>query len=225
MVDILVITAHPDDELTVSGVLLKAKREGLRTALICLTKGESGGFATKEERVSEFNGATNALGLDAAWILDFPDAGLEVDTAAVETLIPLLRECEARTILTIHKDDYHPDHRAVNALVDRAVFVAGLKKYSGDGRTWHPSQVLTFSLDSRRNRKTADIIVDISDVEEQWRRVIASYPSQAVEEMMHQQAAHLGAIGGFRLAEGLYLAEPLKVERVECLLNRSKRGR
>lgn len=87
MVDILVITAHPDDELTVSGVLLKAKREGLRTALICLTKGESGGFATKEERVSEFNGATNALGLDAAWILDFPDAGLEVETAAVETLI------------------------------------------------------------------------------------------------------------------------------------------
>ncbi len=225
MIDILVITAHPDDELAVSGLLLKAKQERAKTALICLTKGESGGFATKEERVAEFNDATKALGLDRAWILDFPDAAIEVDTEAVETLIPLLRECEARTILTIHKDDYHPDHRAVNALVDRAVFVAGLKKYSGDGRTWHPSQVLTFSLDPRRNRKTPDIIVDIDDVEESWRTVIASYPSQAVEEMMYQSAKHLGAIGGFRFAEGLYLAEPLKIQCVQCLLNRGKRGR
>jgi len=225
MLDFLVITAHPDDETAVAGLLLKAKNEGCCTGLLCLTKGESGGFATKEERVMEFNASGKALGLDYARILDFPDAGIEVTTEAVEILIPILRECEAKTILTIHADDYHPDHRAVAVLVDRSVFVSGLKKYSTDGRTWHPSQVLSFSLDPKRNASRPDIVVDISDVQQQWRRVIASYPSQAIEPMLETWATYIGGLGGFPLAEGLYHQQPLRLQNVGSLLNASRSGR
>ncbi len=225
MVDFLVITAHPDDETAVAGLLLKAKNEGCTTGLVCLTKGESGGFATKEERVKEFNDAGKALGLDYMRILDFPDAGIEVKEESIQVLIPIFRECEARTILTIHPDDYHPDHRAVSALVDRAVFVSGLKKYSTDGRTWHPSQVLFFSLDPKRNAKRPDIVLDISDVEKQWRQVIASYPSQAIEPMLETWARYHGMLGGFALAEGLYHQQPLRLEDAGSLLNSSKSGR
>ncbi|NLZ77358.1 MAG: carbohydrate esterase, partial [Spirochaetales bacterium] len=156
MLDFLVVTAHPDDESAIAGFLLSAKKQGYKTGIICLTKGESGGFATKEERVREFEEATALLGFDWVRILDFPDAGIEVSTSAVETLIPLFRETEAKTIITLHPEDYHPDHRAVAALVDRVVFVAGLKKHSTDDTTWHPAQVLSIALDARRATRRAD---------------------------------------------------------------------
>ena len=100
MLDFLVVTAHPDDESAIAGFLLSAKKQGYKTGIICLTKGESGGFATKEERVLEFEEATALLGFDWVRILDFPDAGIEVSSSAVETLIPLFRETE--------EDDHHP---------------------------------------------------------------------------------------------------------------------
>ncbi len=225
MLDFLVITAHPDDETAVAGLLIKAKKQGLRTGLICLTKGESGGFATKEERVAELATAAKRLSLDYLKNLDFPDSGIEIDLHGVEQLIPLLRECASRTILTIHGDDYHPDHRAVHALVDRAIFVSGLKKYSTDGKTWHPSQVLLFSLDPKRIQKRPDIIVDISDVESEWKAAIASYESQQIAPMIENRSLYLGTLGGFSLAEGLYAQQPLRLQDVKSLLNTSKSGR
>lgn len=225
MLDFLVITAHPDDEMAVAGLLLKAKKAKYITGLICLTKGESGGFATKEERVAEINAAAKVLGLEYLRILDFPDAGVEATSEGVQTLIPLLRECEARTILTIHPEDYHPDHRAVSALVDRATFVAGLNKYGSDGKTWHPSQVLHFSLDPKRNLRRPDIVMDISDVKQQWLKAIACYPSQEIQPMLEGWASYTGSLGGFPLAEGLYHQMPLRLQDIESLLNTSKGGR
>jgi LmbE family N-acetylglucosaminyl deacetylase len=49
VVDILVITAHPDDaEIGVGGILLKAKRQGLKTGVIIGTRGENSGVASME---------------------------------------------------------------------------------------------------------------------------------------------------------------------------------
>lgn len=225
MVDFLVITAHPDDEAAVAGVLLSAKESGCTTGLICLTQGESGGFATKEQRVGELNKSVALLDLDYFRLLDFPDAGIEFDTAGVERLIPLLRESEARTVLTIHADDYHPDHRAVSLLVDRAIFVAGLNKYSADGETWHPSQVLYFSLDPKSNPRRPDLIVDITSVMEEKRRVLQAYASQEIVPLMVSWSEQMGFLGGFQFAEGFYLKQPLRLDGAKALLNSSKSGR
>ncbi len=225
MIDFLVITAHPDDEAAVAGLLLSAKKSGCTTGLICLTQGESGGFAEKQQRVAELNMSVQLLQLDYFKLLDFPDAAVEFDTEGVECLIPLLRESEARTVLTIHPDDYHPDHRAVSLLVDRAIFVAGLKKYSAEGETWHPSQVLYFSLDPKSNPRRADVIVDISDVMDEKRRVLQSYASQEIESVLVSWSEQMGFLGGFRNAEGFYLKQPLRLDDVKALLNSSKGGR
>ncbi|HKL57237.1 MAG TPA: PIG-L deacetylase family protein [Sphaerochaeta sp.] len=224
MVDFLGITAHPDDEAAVAGFLLSAKKSGFTTGLICLTQGESGGFATQERRVLEIKEAVALLHLDYFRLLDFPDAGIEFDAKGVERLIPLLRECEGRTVLTIHPDDYHPDHRAVSQLVDRAIFVSGLNKHSDKGETWHPSQVLYFSLDPKSNPRRPDLIVDISSVMEEKRKVLDAYSSQEIAPLMEAWSRQMGFLGGFEFAEGFYLRQPLKLDGVASLLNSSKGG-
>lgn len=76
MIDILAITAHPDDaEIGVGGILLKAKRQGLKTGVIICTRGEDGGFASMETRMQEAEKGAKILGLDYFQQLDFPDAG------------------------------------------------------------------------------------------------------------------------------------------------------
>jgi LmbE family N-acetylglucosaminyl deacetylase len=73
--------------------------------------------------------------------------------------------CACDVVLTIHPQDYHPDHYAVSQLVvERAIFVAGLKKYAPDDTTWHPHQFFLLSLRSQDKHSPPDIIVDISDV-------------------------------------------------------------
>ena len=39
---LLGIFAHPDDEQTMSGAFAEAAREGIRTGLVCATRGEAG---------------------------------------------------------------------------------------------------------------------------------------------------------------------------------------
>ncbi|WP_432664272.1 PIG-L deacetylase family protein [Wukongibacter baidiensis] len=225
MLDFLVITAHPDDEFAVTGILLKAKKQGKKIGLICFTRGEAGGFALKETRVKELKNAADLLELDYFKHLDFPDAGVEFNSESVERIVPLLREAEAQVILTLHPEDYHPDHVAVSRIVDRAVFVAGLKKHSDDEKTWHPKQVLYFSLDSRTNSKRPDIIFDVTDVFEKKLEVVKCHESQQVSKFAEIRAKSLGGLGGFEYGEALYIKQPLRLDNVDSLISNNKIGR
>ena len=121
MVDLLAVCAHPDDlEAGLGGMFLKANLEGLCTGLIVFTKGESGGYTDKETRVREATEAAKILQLDYFKLLDFPDAGLYYEKAAVKALIPLLRECAPRYVFTMLQEDYHPDHVAVSRITENA---------------------------------------------------------------------------------------------------------
>ncbi len=225
MLDYLVITAHPDDESAAAGLLLTAKSHGLKTGMITLTQGEAGGFADAVERTAELHKAVSLLSLDYFRHLDLPDANVEFNSVTVARIIPLLREVAPRVVLTIHPDDYHPDHLAVSRIVDKAVFTAGLKKYANDDKTWHPSQVLYFSLDPRTNSSRPDIIFDISPVIEKKRAILRSYASQQIEQFMESNARYLGMLGGFDFAEGFYIRQPLRLTDPKIFLNHNKIGR
>lgn len=218
MIDILTITAHPDDaEIGVGGILLKAKKQGLKIGLIICTRGEAGGIVPMETRLQEAEAAADIMGYDYFRQLDFPDAGVEVNAANIKRLIPLVRECTPQIVLTIHPDDYHPDHKAVSQLVDKTVFVAGLKKHTTDNTIWHPHQFFYFSLDPRTNTKRPDIIVDISDVWEDKKEALNAHASQKITTSIEKWAEYLGMLGKFPYGEGLHLKQALKISDIEKL--------
>src|SRR5438270_4288452 len=82
---LLGIFAHPDDEQTMSGAFAAAAREGIRTGLVCATRGEEGeisdpALATHENlgqvRESELRAAVTVLGVKYLWFLDYRDSGM-----------------------------------------------------------------------------------------------------------------------------------------------------
>ncbi len=218
MVDILAITAHPDDlEICASGIMLKAKKLNKKIGLIICTRGENGGFAKQEEREDEALNSASAMGIDYFKHLNFPDAGLRFDDDLVNSLIPLVRECSPKIVMTLLSEDYHPDHVAVSKAVDAVIFTAGLKKYSSDDTTWHPKEVFYFSADYRTNRKIPDILVNIDDVMDKKIECCNAHKSQKITDFSIKNSEFLGRLLGCRYAEGLYLKQPLKLREVNCI--------
>ncbi len=138
MKSLLGIFAHPDDEGTMGGALLKYGSEGVATGLICATRGEVGeiadpALATPENlgqvREGEMREATKALGVDTLWFLDYRDSGM-ADTAenndprafmqvgsaeVVGKLVAIIRQFRPQVIVTFDENGAygHPDHIAI----------------------------------------------------------------------------------------------------------------
>lgn len=81
---ILAFFPHPDDEVTVSGTLMKMKNSGHRIVLVCLTKGEAaetGGKYSRDElakiRAVEMRHAADVIGADHLELLEYSDSGME----------------------------------------------------------------------------------------------------------------------------------------------------
>ncbi|WP_185747737.1 PIG-L deacetylase family protein [Thermus amyloliquefaciens] len=80
--DLLVVVPHPDDEsFGAGGALLLAKKDGLRTGVLTLTRGEAGRTlglcapaALPQVRVEELRRAAEILGVDFLEVLPFPNA-------------------------------------------------------------------------------------------------------------------------------------------------------
>lgn len=219
MIDLLAVCAHPDDlEACASGIFLKAKKEGKKTGLIILTRGEAGGHASMQTRVDEAKEAAQILKLDYYVNLNFPDAGLEFSQDTIEKVIPYLRACSPKLILTLHPDDYHPDHIAASRITEAASFKAGLNKYSVDGSDWHYDSILYFSADTRTNRRRPDILIDISNVIEEKRKACDAHVSQKITQFSIEMAKELGRCAGVEYAEGLYLKQSLVISNIAGIL-------
>src|SRR5258708_15588459 len=77
--------AHPDDEGSLSGALLKYSISGDETGLVCATRGEVGeiadpALATPENlgqvREGEMRAAAEVLGVHNLWFLSYRDSGM-----------------------------------------------------------------------------------------------------------------------------------------------------
>src|ERR1700756_3575601 len=72
--DILAVAVHPDDvELGCAGTLLMEKRNGKKTGVVDLTRGELGTRGTAELRAQEAAKSAEILGLDARENLGMAD--------------------------------------------------------------------------------------------------------------------------------------------------------
>lgn len=143
---VLVVTAHPDDEVGgFGGTLLKYRAEGAETYVICLTAGEAAthrGHAKDDEelgevRRAEFAAACNVLKITNGWVLEYKDGGLDRESCykVVGDLVKRIREIRPHVLLTFGSEGGatgHPDHSVTSQLATLAFQWAGRRNRFAD---------------------------------------------------------------------------------------------
>lgn len=159
---LLGVFAHPDDEQTMSGALAKAAAEGIKTGLICATRGEMGeiaepSLATSDNlgsvREAEMRAACTVLGVKYLWFLDYRDSGMMgtpgnddptcfyrvQDEEALERMVKLIRQFRPTVMVTFDETGGygHPDHLTVYRLATLAFDAAANPDlYTEAGPAW-----------------------------------------------------------------------------------------
>jgi bacillithiol biosynthesis deacetylase BshB1 len=179
-VDVLAFGPHPDDvELFCGGTVIRLGELGHATGVVDLTRGEQASHGTPEERAHEAEAAAAELGVRFRDNLGLPDTGLAPTPEQIAIVVGVLRRRRPEIVLAPWIEDRHPDHAAAGALVTRAVYFAGVRRFAsgpGDqGERFVPRQLLYYAM---RHRMTPSFIVDTSAAAARKARAIACYASQ-----------------------------------------------
>ena len=231
-VHLLAVAAHRDDvELTCGGTLIKAARQGYRTAILDLTQGEMGTRGSAATRAAEASRAAEVMQLAARENLDLPDAGIVNDPATRERLARVIRRFRPRVVIAPAPTGRHPDHIVTSQLVRDACFVAGLAKLAPEVPKHRPNKVV-HTLSFRQDATKPTFVVDITEVFEQKMEAIRSYDSQfsgvtqagevypngePLYEMVRHYAAYYGALIRRRYGEPFLTVETMLVDDIVAL--------
>ena len=212
--DVLAIAAHRDDvEQTCGGTLLRMAARGLRTAILDLTRGESGTRGTAEDRAREADEAARILGVGWRQALAMPDGAIENTLANRMEIARVLRQLRPRVVILPYWQARHPDHAMVGTLGYDACFLAGLKKIDTGSEPHRPFKIVYASL-------YADVrpsfVVDITPFVEQRHQALMAYqsqyanqptgsalfvPEEEIRERTFAEARHYGLLAGVKYGE------------------------
>ena len=174
--DLLVFAAHPDDaELSCGGLLLLSAKQGRKTGVIDLTRGEMGSLGTPDLRVQEADAAAKVLGLSVRRNLGLPDGHLRDCDEYREIIVRIIRELRPQIIIGPPPEDHHADHMALSQLLRQSFFFSGVRKYLPELDPWRPKALLQHYSSRPIEPKC---IVDITEVIEERFEAIRCYKSQ-----------------------------------------------
>ena len=180
---LLVVLAHPDDEIFYGGILAHLSARGARVTLACATNGEAGkahpSVGTVDDlgalRTEELRLSCHRLGIDSPVLLDFHDSArgerqrhadaralANVDMLEVESVIRrVIEDVAPHVILTFdpHGGYYHPDHLAVQRATTAAFFSSGAMGVAAPERLFYGTMlrdVFRRLADNSRGRGITD---------------------------------------------------------------------
>lgn len=119
MKNVIVISAHPDDEiLGAGGTILRHKKEGDKVGWLIVTNiFEHQGFSAERviSRQAEINMVASNCGFDAVWKLDYPTMSLSGRSLIdmVPRISKIFSDFEVNTVYTMNRSDAHSDHRII----------------------------------------------------------------------------------------------------------------
>jgi N-acetylglucosamine malate deacetylase 1 len=219
MIDLLVISPHPDDaELGMGGSLARAKAEGYTTGVLDLTRGEAATKGSPEIRAKEADEASRILGLDIRRNLGWPDSRIMDSEDRRLHLARVLRELRPRIVVAPHANDRHPDHVAAAHIVPAALHLAGLKNSPLSGEP-HKAKQLFHYMGNGPFEVT--LVIDTSDYIELWEAAVKCYDSQFTGEEASEtvtpdiyrrrrgRAAYWGTFIGVKYGEPLWTSRPV----------------
>lgn len=117
MKTVIVISAHPDDEiLGAGGTLLKHKKNGDKIYWLITTNiFEEQGFSKERffSRQREIEKVSEALGAEKVFMLDYPTMSLSTSTLIemVPKISKVFTEIEPEIVYCLNRSDAHSDHR------------------------------------------------------------------------------------------------------------------
>jgi bacillithiol biosynthesis deacetylase BshB1 len=235
VIDLLAIGAHPDDvELACAGTIAKVVRQGMRAAIVHLTKGEAGTRGTTAEREAEALESGRRLGVAEVVFGDCGDGDLRTGRPETDWLIGVLRRLRPRVVLAPPPLDRHPDHGRAHRLVTEACFYAGLRR-RGEGDPHRPAAVFHYM---QHDSFEPDFVVDVTAVWEHKQHALDAYSSQLHQPgraaagpatkvstpgyrlAVEGRARHFGQLVGVELAEAFGSRLPLLVDDPLTLVHR-----
>ncbi|MCU0319994.1 MAG: bacillithiol biosynthesis deacetylase BshB1 [Flavobacteriales bacterium] len=180
-VDLLCITAHPDDvEISMGGTVLHHVANGHTVGLVELTAGELGTRGSAALRAQEAEAARRVLGAAFRYQLGLPDGFFRPDRDALLAVVAAIRRHRPRVLLTNAVQDRHPDHGRAASLVAEAAFLSGLRRVELSGAdadlpVWRPNTVLHTVQDRWIE---PDLVVDITPYWEKKLEALRCFGSQ-----------------------------------------------
>jgi len=177
--DVLVIAPHPDDaEISVGGIALDCKRDGLRVGIIELTDGEPTPHGTPELRAAETEAASRVLGIDWRANLGLPNRSLQNTLEARRALAGVIRLTRPRLLLAPYWEDAHPDHVAASRLADDARFWAKLSRSDLPGEPHHPPGIFYYWSIHLRIHPRPAFAIDVTEHIERKLDAVRCFASQ-----------------------------------------------
>lgn len=202
---VLVIAAHPDDEICCAGTLLKLKDKEYEISEVVLTGGGEGG--AKEERVDEMKKASEFLGMEKVYFLDQEDLGLTYSKELMLKVMRVVREVKPEIVFLMNKSDFHPDHRAAFEIGIEAVKYAstGIRLDLGD-----PCRAKVVLAMGGMWPIRPDLMVDVTDYKEKKMKMFSLHESQVNSKAVKFEESMLAIYGYQHRTGDNILAEPFE---------------
>ncbi|UCH35671.1 MAG: PIG-L family deacetylase [Armatimonadota bacterium] len=183
---ILLVGAHPDDEIHAAGAILNHTARGHRAVIVTMTRGGMGHMSMPTEelkrvRSREARACAKVLGAELV-LLDHEDSAVPYSRDVALELARLYRQHRPVCVLTHGPDDPHPDHRNTHKGAIDAFYLASLPLLDLGYPYFDLPQILCFG------GRDPDVYVDISKVMEKKIRAASKHKSQFESWLVEHKA-------------------------------------
>lgn len=217
MKNIIVVSAHPDDEtLGVGGAILKHVNNGDKVYWLIVTNVfESQGFSKErvESRQEEIRKVEKLLGITDTFFLNYPT--MTLSSSSLLKMVPEISEIftkvEPEVIYTLNRSDAHSDHRVIFDAVMactksfRYPFIKKILMYECISET-------EFAPALAEKMFLPNYFVDITDYLEKKLEVMKIFESEISEHPFPRSLENIKALAHFRGASvGVKYAESFQL--------------
>jgi N-acetylglucosamine malate deacetylase 1 len=227
-VDAMFFAAHADDiELTCGATIAKMVKDGKRTGIVDLTRGEMGTRGDPETRLRESRASAKVLGATFREQFDFGDGGMRTGRDEEMQIVDIVRRWRPSIVFAPWPDERHPDHVRSGRLITEASFYAGLRKIETDLPAHRPQAVIYYL---QNYLPPLSFVIDVTDAWATKMKAVHCYKSQFFDrkskeprtfiaeekflEMIDARGKHFGALIGARFGEAYVTKQPPRIDDV-----------
>ncbi len=225
---IMAIAAHPGDAFFAMGAPVALQTHlGAHGVFLSLSLGEKGSATIAPPQYGQMQRdaaerAAQALGASSAF-LEYPDGEIPASDEAKFAVSDLIREHKPGVIVTHWRGSWHKDHQACYAIVNDAIFYAGLPALNRKSPAHNVRRLFFADNWEDATDFVADTYLDISGVFDRWIDACAVFPMWRGENGFRYNdyytslAVARGCLGGFQHAVALMSSPEQLSRRVERL--------